>query len=87
MGKVKALELQTLQCMSNMLQSAVNKNGKATESSVGVMLPAFMKNLKDKVCKNLSNDEQMPHSMAFYFHLFQCAHNLIFAAAGAKNYN
>lgn len=81
MGKVKALELQTLQCMNNMLQSAVNKNVKATESSVGVMLPAFMKNLKDKVCKNLSNDEQMPHPMAFYFHVFQCAHNLIFSAA------
>jgi hypothetical protein len=43
--------------MNNMLQQAINRNGKAAEVSLGVMLPAFMKNLKDNVCKNLSDDE------------------------------
>jgi hypothetical protein len=67
--------------MNNMLQQAINRNGKAAEVSLGVMLPAFMKNLKDNVCKNLSDDEQMPHPMAFYFHIFQSAHHLVFSAA------
>jgi len=40
-----------------------------------------MKRIKEKVCKNLSNDELMPHPMAFYFNLFSSAHNLLFSAA------
>jgi hypothetical protein len=63
-----------------MLRESLSKNTKAADTNVGVLLPAFMKRIKENVCKNLSNDEQMPHPMAFYFHLFQSSHHLLFSA-------